>query len=414
MIDNCKHRIWVLTTLISGAFWLVLMVVASQPAYSVTFTEGDDHIVVEVVRIALVPVGGVLVVGQGNKWEAEEAISDFGGEMVLGLHLNSEYFETVCTIVGYKILSGYTALECDNGQYFYLAENQGILPVVRPDENTNASSVVGGLNADFGDDYINNKVKDLAIWTLWKAATRFAATQSGHEYLTFPASESHAVVEAHAPQIDIISSVQLELSGLGYNVGVVDGMMGPKTRAAIEAYQNAHGLPVDGMVTESLLRDLKAANMVALAVEETVSPEFSDSTPDIEDIAEQIRNDPETRIVMWGTKLLEHRGDILFMVKEDEPFTGITFEEHENGNTKSEFNYVSGELNGPATLFYENGRKQSMAMHVDGYVEGTVIEWWENGNRKREHTVRNGRIQGRVTQWLENGELFQKYTVEPR
>ncbi len=40
--------------------------------------------------------------------------------------------------------------------------------------------------------------------------------------------------------------LQQALTDLGYNVGGIDGLMGPKTQKAIEAFQKAEGLEVDG------------------------------------------------------------------------------------------------------------------------------------------------------------------------
>ena len=40
---------------------------------------------------------------------------------------------------------------------------------------------------------------------------------------------------------------------LGYYHGIVDGIMGPQTRAAIAAYQGRHNLAVDGTISQRLL-----------------------------------------------------------------------------------------------------------------------------------------------------------------
>lgn len=56
----------------------------------------------------------------------------------------------------------------------------------------------------------------------------------------------------------IIRSTQIELKRHGFNPGVADGMFGAKTKSAIEAYQKAHKLPVDGKPSASLLDALKS------------------------------------------------------------------------------------------------------------------------------------------------------------
>jgi lytic murein transglycosylase len=51
--------------------------------------------------------------------------------------------------------------------------------------------------------------------------------------------------------------LQERLNARGFDVGQVDGMMGPRTRAAIEAFQAAAGLPVDGRPGSRVLRALR-------------------------------------------------------------------------------------------------------------------------------------------------------------
>ena len=64
---------------------------------------------------------------------------------------------------------------------------------------------------------------------------------------------------AAAPTRALVARVQVELGRMGYDPGPVDGMMGPKTRAAIRAFQTAKDSPVTGEVSDELLRELKKA-----------------------------------------------------------------------------------------------------------------------------------------------------------
>jgi hypothetical protein len=50
-----------------------------------------------------------------------------------------------------------------------------------------------------------------------------------------------------------VAAVQRRLGELGYYHGVVDGIMGSQTRAAIAAFESTHGMIVDGMITTRLL-----------------------------------------------------------------------------------------------------------------------------------------------------------------
>jgi len=53
------------------------------------------------------------------------------------------------------------------------------------------------------------------------------------------------------------TQLQSLLSRAGYDVGTPDGVIGPKTRAAVLAYQSRAGLPADGYVSGLLLERLQ-------------------------------------------------------------------------------------------------------------------------------------------------------------
>jgi len=53
--------------------------------------------------------------------------------------------------------------------------------------------------------------------------------------------------------VGTVAAVQRRLGELGYYRGVVDGVIGPQTRASIGAFENNNGMVVDGMITTRLL-----------------------------------------------------------------------------------------------------------------------------------------------------------------
>ena len=55
---------------------------------------------------------------------------------------------------------------------------------------------------------------------------------------------------------DVVADVQGALSRKGYYTGAVDGAMGPRSRAAIRAWQADVGLPVTGTLNTATLRSL--------------------------------------------------------------------------------------------------------------------------------------------------------------
>lgn len=64
-------------------------------------------------------------------------------------------------------------------------------------------------------------------------------------------------VYATAARGSVEIDVQRSLAKRGYYGGVIDGDIGPQTRAAIRAYQVDRGLPVTARIDGNLLRSLK-------------------------------------------------------------------------------------------------------------------------------------------------------------
>jgi hypothetical protein len=54
----------------------------------------------------------------------------------------------------------------------------------------------------------------------------------------------------------IVIQVQSRLARAGYYRGAIDGVMGPRTRYAIQAYERDHGLRMDGVISGSLIRNM--------------------------------------------------------------------------------------------------------------------------------------------------------------
>lgn len=55
---------------------------------------------------------------------------------------------------------------------------------------------------------------------------------------------------------NVVAAVQARLARLGYYHGVVDGVAGPRTRAAIAAWEARHGMIADGRLRPEVLRSL--------------------------------------------------------------------------------------------------------------------------------------------------------------
>lgn len=64
---------------------------------------------------------------------------------------------------------------------------------------------------------------------------------------------SYPQARVASPAVDL----QIALARRGYNPGVVDGVIGPRTRSALRAFQSTNGLPVTGVADYPTLRLLR-------------------------------------------------------------------------------------------------------------------------------------------------------------
>jgi peptidoglycan hydrolase-like protein with peptidoglycan-binding domain len=62
------------------------------------------------------------------------------------------------------------------------------------------------------------------------------------------------------PRGEDVRALQLDLNALGYACGTADGIFGPKTSAAVVAFQRDHGLEVDGIVGKQTRAALEEAH----------------------------------------------------------------------------------------------------------------------------------------------------------
>lgn len=61
----------------------------------------------------------------------------------------------------------------------------------------------------------------------------------------------------------VVRAVQRELAARGYDVGAVDGQLSGQTRAAIASFQRREGLPVTGIPSDDLLRQILLGDSIA-------------------------------------------------------------------------------------------------------------------------------------------------------
>jgi hypothetical protein len=59
--------------------------------------------------------------------------------------------------------------------------------------------------------------------------------------------DTWALKLGHLDPVEQLTGVQARLNNLGYDCGPVDGINGPRTEAAVRAFQKDHGLDIDGI-----------------------------------------------------------------------------------------------------------------------------------------------------------------------
>ena len=102
---------------------------------------------------------------------------------------------------------------------------------------------------------------------------------------------------------------------------------------------------------------------------------------------------PRTRV--FGSDELEKRLDdsgmnrTMYVVGENEPFTGTRISYREDGSKASETAFVDGKEHGMWIQYREDGLKYSETPFVDGKQHGTMIIYREDGSKREEYVFEN-------------------------
>lgn len=87
---------------------------------------------------------------------------------------------------------------------------------------------------------------------------------------------------------DAVKQLQANLNKLGFDCGAVDGIFGPKTEAAVKAFQKANGLVVDGIVGPAT--QAKLEEMLRKMEEQANAQVFQARARQLENELQQARN----------------------------------------------------------------------------------------------------------------------------
>jgi len=96
-----------------------------------------------------------------------------------------------------------------------------------------------------------NKAVDFIVS---KTPSAFYRHGSSSSYRSSPTSN------ANSKRRNNVRSIQRKLNEIGYEVGPVDGLWGPKTQSAVSTFQSDYGLPVTGKLDETTIQTIKNAN----------------------------------------------------------------------------------------------------------------------------------------------------------
>lgn len=92
--------------------------------------------------------------------------------------------------------------------------------------------------------------------------------------------------------VAILRDVQLALAERGLYDGLADGVLGPKTTAAIRSFQQHNGMPVDGQSSAALLTRIIASSSPLLTTEPGATE--AAPAPPVDQIAALINGEPAT------------------------------------------------------------------------------------------------------------------------
>jgi antitoxin component YwqK of YwqJK toxin-antitoxin module len=99
-----------------------------------------------------------------------------------------------------------------------------------------------------------------------------------------------------------------------------------------------------------------------------------------------------------------------YMKGESEPFTGVLYARHDNGNYASWQEYVDGVGQGTWINYYRNGNYKEVGTYRQNRVEGPIKKYYEDGTLKAEGTYKDWRV--RVGKWKYYDEKGQLTKIE--
>lgn len=114
-------------------------------------------------------------------------------------------------------------------------------------------------------------------------------------------------------------------------------------------------------------------------------------------IGEEIRREPISK--------KQKRQGLVYVVNEQNGYTGVIYEEHDNGQLVGETPYKDGKVEGVLKNWHENGQLMVEAPYKDNKKEGVGKVWHENGQLIVEIPYKDDKEEGISKTWYANGQL---------
>lgn len=105
----------------------------------------------------------------------------------------------------------------------------------------------------------------------------------------------------------------------------------------------------------------------------------------------------------YAPSMLEKKGDLVFLIDDDEPFAGKMVENYKNGQQKLYIEYKNGLVSGPWNEWYENGDKKISGTLVEG--TGVIEHFDVDGMKKMESNYDKGTLKT-VKEYSSVGQLL--------
>jgi antitoxin component YwqK of YwqJK toxin-antitoxin module len=123
-------------------------------------------------------------------------------------------------------------------------------------------------------------------------------------------------------------------------------------------------------------------------------------------------NNQESKPIRVSYDDLEHSDEDDSLLLNGKPFTGILYDEYDNGQAGEEEKYVDGHQVGPFRRWYENGQLREEGVKRRGFAPDKMSRWHENGVLKSTEEREWGVVVS-CKEWDEHGKLISEREIEP-